>query len=67
MRKGVDLDVVVVAVAVARVLPQVSRQLPRRIAVVEVRLRRPPVHYRMQACMMAQLLTCETGERVLLF
>ena len=50
VREGVDLDVVVVAVAVGRVPPQVRRQLPRRVAVVQVRLRRAPVHHWVQAC-----------------
>ena len=48
--EGVDLDIVVVAMAVARVRAQVGRQLPRGVAVVQVCLRRPPVHHRVQAC-----------------
>ena len=50
VRKSVDLDVVVVAVAVGGVPAQVRRQLPRRVAVVKVRLRRTPVYDRMQPC-----------------
>jgi hypothetical protein len=50
VREIVDLDVVMVAVAVGGVLAQVRRELPRCVAVVQVRLRRPPVHDRMQPC-----------------
>ena len=62
VREGVDLDVVVVAVAVARVPPQVGRQLPRGVPVIQVRLRRPPVHHRMQACGLSSQLTSNPAE-----